>query len=158
MVSGKPIGSPFVVDPLRAALRLHGRSALIEIIARPATHLLSLSEDELRAIEPPLIVYPSREGGLVHHRNGLANGPEPELAGRIISAVGLYGAAESLAGVAAAEPVYCLHTGCPFHNAGLCDRWFLPPSTAEGHDACAFGRVFSNIAGMDPARARAARS
>ena len=158
VAAGEPIGSSFVVDPLSAALRLHGRSALLEILARPATHLLSLGEQELRAIEPPLIVYPSRGGGLVHHRNGLANGPDPELAGRIITAVGLYGAAERLAGVAASTPVYCLHTGCPFHHAGLCDRWFLPPSSAQGHDACAFGRVFRNVAGTDPARARAARS
>ena len=54
----------------------HGRSALIETLARPGTHLLALGEDELRAIEPPLIVYPLRDGGLVHHRNGLARGDD----------------------------------------------------------------------------------
>jgi hypothetical protein len=151
IVAGEPIGSPFVVDPLREALRIHGRSALIETLARPASHLLSLGEDELRAVEPPLIVCPSRDGGLVHHRNGLARGADSVFAYRIISAVGIYGAAERIASPGAARDNYCAHVACRYHAGALCHRWFLPPSSAEGHDSCSFAPVFTSVTGTDPA-------
>ncbi|WP_433307218.1 hypothetical protein ACQP2F_22935 [Actinoplanes sp. CA-030573] len=138
IVAGEPIGTPFLVDPLRAALALHGRSALIETLARPATGLLALGEDELRAIEPPLIVYPSRDGGLVHHRNGLARGDDSRFAYRIIAAAGTYGAAERMTSPVTGGDAYCAHVACPQHAGALCHRWFLPPDSAEGHEACSF--------------------
>ena len=141
VAAGEPIGTPFLVDPLRAALRRHGRSALIETLARPGAHLLALGEDELRAIEPPLIVYPLRDGGLVHHLNGLARGDDSAFAYRVIAAAGTYGAAERLASPRAAGSIYCAHVACRYHAEGLCHRWYLPPSSVEGHDSCSFASI-----------------
>jgi hypothetical protein len=152
VAAGEPLGTPYVVEPLREAMRRLGRSALLETIARPGVHLLKLTDDQLRAVEPPVIVFPSREGGLVHHRNGVALGIDPRFTAEALIDVGLYGAAERLTvDRRATEPVYCNHTRCPHRTTGLCRRWYLPPSTADGHNACPFVRRFTDHAASDPA-------
>ena len=153
VAAGEPIGTPYVVDPLRKAMREHGRSALLELLARPAARLAELSEPQLRAVEPPVIVFPLRHGGLFHHRNGVAL-DDHDWAQQALVDVGLYGAAERLTMDRRSQgPSYCTHTGCPHHPTGLCDRWYLPPTTADGHDACSFAPVFVYKAGMEPADA-----
>jgi hypothetical protein len=150
VAAGDPIGTPYLVDPLRKAMREHGRSRLLELLARPATRLGELPEAQLRAVQPPVIIFPSRDGGLVHHRNGVAL-DDVDWAQQALLDAGLYGAAERLTiERRRTGPSYCTHTGCPHRGAGLCDRWYLPPSTAEGHDACSFTHVFTFNAGMAP--------
>lgn len=153
VAAGEPIGTPYLVDPLRNAMREHGRSELLELLARPATRLAELPEAQLRAVQPPVITFPSRDGGLVHHLNGVAL-DDADWAQQAVVDAGLYGAAERLTiERRRTGPSYCSHTGCPHHGAGLCDRWYLLPSTADGHDACSFVNVFTSNAGMTPADA-----
>ena len=92
---GQPVGTPYIVDPLREAMRRLGRSALLETLARPSAHLNALPEPELRAVQPPVMVFPSRTGGLVHQRNGLAL-DDPGFVGRALADVAIFGAAERL--------------------------------------------------------------
>jgi hypothetical protein len=126
---------------------------LLELLARPANRLEGLTEPQLRAVEPPVIMFPSRHGGLVRHRNGVAV-DDAEWGQQALVDTGVYGAAERLTIERhRTGPSYCTHTGCPHHGAGLCDRWYLVPSTADGHDACSFGPVFTLNARMTPAAA-----
>jgi hypothetical protein len=151
--AGEALGTAYIVEPLREAMRRLGRSALLEVLARPAAHLPTLTENQRRAVEPPVIVFPSRAGGLVYRRSGVALDVDPEFAGKALTEVGLYGAAERLTLARGdTEPVYCAHIRCPHRDAGLCRRWYWPPSAVEGHDACSFVRVFAAHADMDPAR------
>jgi hypothetical protein len=147
--AGEPVGTPYIVDPLREAMRQIGRARLLEVLARPAAHLPGL--EELRAVLPPVIVYPSRDGGLVHHLNGIALEDGGRFAGDALAEVAIFGAASRL--VMRTGAAYCDHTGCPHRDSGLCHRWFDPPDTEAGHAACGFVRVFSHYAGTDPAAA-----
>jgi hypothetical protein len=98
---------------------------------------------------PPVVVHPSRDGGLVHRLNGL--GRDRRFAGDALADVALVGAARRL--VIAPEATYCHHVGCPHHASGLCGHWFNPPDNATGHDDCGFVRAFSHYAGQEPASA-----
>ena len=91
-VAGVPMGTPYVVEPLRLAIQRLGRSRLIEVLARPAAHLDTLEAPEMRALLPPVIIHPSRDGRLVHRLNGAAR-DDPSLAGNALANVALYGAA-----------------------------------------------------------------
>jgi hypothetical protein len=149
--AGEPVGTPYLADPLREAMRRLGRSRLLELLARPAAHLDALEPDELRAVLPPVIVYPLRDGGLIHHLNGVALEDGGRFAGDALAEVGVFGAASQL--VLHPEPAYCTHLGCPHWNTGLCRTWFNPPDNDLGHDGCGFVRVFANYAGKEPAAA-----
>ena len=146
--SGEPVGTSYIVDPLREAMRRIGRSRLLEILARPSRHMNELDEYRLRAVLSPVIVYPSRTGGLVHHLNGVAL-EEESFAADALADVGVFGAASQL--FVRAEAAYCDHLGCPHHDSGLCRQWFNPPDTEPGHDSCGFVPVFTHYAGQDPA-------
>ncbi|MBO3749818.1 hypothetical protein J5X84_27370 [Streptosporangiaceae bacterium NEAU-GS5] len=148
--AGEPVGTPYVIEPLLAAMRVIGRSRLLELLARPAALLPGLDEEELRAVLPPLIIYPSRDGGLAHHRNGVALA-DPGFAWNALAEVGVFGAAAQLA--LDPEPAYCDHLACPHHASGLCRQWYDPPDATAGHDACGFLPVFTHYAGQDPAAA-----
>jgi hypothetical protein len=152
VAAGEPVGTPYIADPLREAMQRFGRSQLLEVLSHPSRYLLQLPEHLLRAIQPPVIVFPSRAGGFVHHRNGVALDVDPAFAIKALTDVGLVGAAERLTVAReSTEPAYCMHDGCPHHETALCSRWYVPPSTAEGHDACGFIREFTSCAGSDPA-------
>jgi hypothetical protein len=98
-------------------------------------------------------VFRSRDGDLVLHCNGVAF-DDAKWGHQALVDTGLYGAAERLTIERhRTGPSYCSHTGCPHHGAGLCDRWYLVPSTAAGHDACSFGPTFTRDARMTPAAA-----
>ncbi len=153
VASGAPTGTPYIVDPLREAMRRLGRSLLLEVLARPGAHIENLLEPQLRAVEPPVIIYPSRDGSLVYHRNGIAL-DDPNFTGNALADLSIYGAAIRLAGDRRhAEPPYCAHVRCPHHHAGLCHRWYHPPSAAEGHDTCYFVHLFESRSGRTPAAA-----
>jgi hypothetical protein len=151
VAAGEPVGTPYLVDPLRAAMRLHGRSELLEVLARPSSHLNALPEAQARAVQPPIIVFPRRDGGVHHHRNGVAL-DDVDWAQEALVNLGRYGAAERLTdNHSETNPSYCTHLGCPHHAVGLCNRWYLAPTTAQGHDDCSFPPVFAASAGMYPA-------
>jgi hypothetical protein len=147
--AGEPVGTPYIVDPLREAMRRIGRSRLLELLARAAAHLPDLDEHMLRAVLPPVMVYPSRAGGLVHHLNGIALDDGGRFAGDALAEVGIFGAARQL--VQRTEAAYCDHIGCPHRASGLCHQWFNPPGNETGHAGCDFVRVFTHYAGQDPA-------
>jgi hypothetical protein len=152
VAAGEPVGSPYITDAVRVALSRIDRGFLIELLARPATYLKVLPEQQLRSILPPLIVYPAREGGVVLHRNGVALDVDPTYAGNALAEVGLHGAAQRLTG-SGPDETYCNHTGCPVHRTALCHAWYAPPTVADGHDACGFVTAFAHHAGTDPASA-----
>jgi len=154
VAAGEPLGTPYVVDPLREAMRRLGRSLLLEVLGRPAFYLPRLDEPQLRAVLPPVMIFPSREGGLVHHLNGVALDVNPAFAGNALAEVAVYGAAQRLT-LDRRVPIrnYCNHDGCQHHRSSLCHRWYRPPNTHEGHDTCHFVRVFAHYAGIDPAAA-----
>lgn len=149
--AGEPVGTPYLTEPLREGMRRIGRARLLELLARPSAHMPELPENELRAVLPPVIVYPSRAGGLVHHLNGVALEDGGRFAGDALADVGVFGAACQLA--VHPEPAYCDHVGCPHWHTGLCQTWFNPPDNDRGHDDCGFVRAFANYAGQAPAAA-----
>ena len=146
--AGEPVGTPYIVDPLREAMRRIGRSRLLEILARPSKYMNELDEHRLRAVLPPVIVYPSRTGGLVHHLNGVAL-ENKSFAADALADVGVFGAASQL--FVQAEAPYCDHLGCPHRDSGLCRQWFNPPDNETGHDNCGFVHLFTHHARQDPA-------
>lgn len=147
--AGEPVGTPYLADPLREGMRRIGRSRLLELLARPSAHLHELEEHELRSILPPVIVYPSRDGGLVHHLNGVALDDGGQFARDALADVGVYGAAWQLG--RRSEAAYCHHVACPHHHTGLCHQYFNPPDNETGHDGCGFIPAFAAYAGQDPA-------
>jgi len=145
---GEPVGTPYVVDPMREAMQRLGRSQLLETLARPAAHLNELAEDDLRSLLPPVIVYPSSTGGLVHHLNGVAREDGGDFASNALAEVGIFGAACGLA----VSPLgtYCHHVQCPTHPTGLCSHWYNPPTSERGHADCPFPGVFAHWAAREP--------
>jgi hypothetical protein len=148
---GEPVGTPYVVDPLRAAMQRLGRSQLLETLARPADHLNALEEPDLRALLPPVIVYPSSSGGLVHHLNGVARDDGGEFVANALADVGIFGAAAGLA--VSPQDTYCHHVQCSTHPTGLCSHWYNPPTNEQGHDSCRFPGVFAHWAARQPTNA-----
>jgi hypothetical protein len=150
----EPVGTPYVADTLIEAMTRLGRSLLLELLARPTAYLSQLPEPQLRGVLPPVIVYSAREGGLVHHLNGVALDVDETFASNALADVAAFGAAERLSLAKHGQTsAYCYHDGCPHHESALCHRWFSPPTTDVGHDACHFITVFEHHAGTDPATA-----
>ncbi len=162
---GMPVGSPFITDPLRAALELWEPSSLLEAFCRPATHLSHLPGDPqtFRHLLAPVILLEARAGELSLRVNGIAES-RPGYSYDVIRHAGLVAAAERLT-VRRHQPVEhrCWHQICPAFATGLCHRWYAVPAPAEGHDACGFHREFAAVAGLPASdawhatQARAAR-
>jgi hypothetical protein len=151
VAAGEPVGTPYVANWLGEAARRLGRWLLLEVLGRPAVHLSELDESRLRRVFPPVNVYPSRAGGMIIHRNGVALDADSGFAGDALSDVALVGAAALLLG--RSEPSYCNHERCPVHPTATCRHWYAPPDTETGHQACHFIKAFTHWAGTDPVSA-----
>jgi hypothetical protein len=157
---GEPIGTPFITDPLRAALELWTPSQLINAFCRPSTHLTTLPGDQraYRHLVPPVIILRASSGNLSVLRNGLAE-KDPNLVYDVLRHAGIMAAAERLAASVPddAERV-CWHRGCPVFATGLCWRWYMIPTREEGHDICRFPDEFAAVAKISPVDAWSRRT
>ena len=140
---------PTLTPILEHALRHMDPRTVLAYAANPAA-LGRAPEAHIQALHPPVILMSSDRTGKVSTKlTGLA-AENRDFGASLIHLTALCGAVERLLFPTADRYQFCPHGGCEHRQAGLCFRYFTPPSVERGHEQCQFPPSFESITGASP--------
>jgi hypothetical protein len=140
---------PTLTPCLEYALQHVPPRTLLEYAANPAA-MNDAPEAHCLALHPPVIITSSdRTGKVTTMFNGRASG-DRDFGSHVMHFTAACGAAERLLFPTQSRYQFCPHNRCEHYEAGLCFRYFTPPSVERGHENCQFPKSFELLAGVSP--------